>query len=410
MEGQNQHVLVLGGSSFMGLELLITLSKRQNTLVYFINRGKKYWDGLSHTLTEQHPDRIFHYVGDRGKRLEFQQVLGKMFEDMKIKSGGASEQFDLVVDFSAYLKSDLKVYSTYESSQAHIDIGADEMRRLSHSVEKGGLTEDMGYLDQSKLTEKQLKQLKKQDSYGFKKLLAENYIFEQSQKLQFKVLSFRLPDVIGPFDESHRFWQQILWCQNSEKYPLQIDNNAKNIKISFVLSIDVVTIITYILDQKITPTGIYNIGCQEQLTLVEFYKLMCELLGCGEAKMIEITDKISKTIFPSVSLGPICIDQAKNMLKFSPTPLRDALKISIDFFTSLKEGQFEQERQDVLKGFQDIVKIYEKQNEDSQSSSQLSSSSTSSLDSSNSDDDESSINDQSKEIQNEKPLSHEISQ
>jgi hypothetical protein len=39
----NKHVLILGGSSFMGLELLETLSSMQSVKTYFINRGKIYW-------------------------------------------------------------------------------------------------------------------------------------------------------------------------------------------------------------------------------------------------------------------------------------------------------------------------------------------------------------------------------
>ena len=38
-----QNVLILGGSSFMGLELLKTLAERGNTNVFFVNRGSKYW-------------------------------------------------------------------------------------------------------------------------------------------------------------------------------------------------------------------------------------------------------------------------------------------------------------------------------------------------------------------------------
>jgi len=36
-------VLVLGGSSFMGKDLLEKLSKISHLDVYYINRGKTYW-------------------------------------------------------------------------------------------------------------------------------------------------------------------------------------------------------------------------------------------------------------------------------------------------------------------------------------------------------------------------------
>ena len=37
-------VLILGGSTFMGKDLLFKLSKDPNYEVHYINRGKKYWN------------------------------------------------------------------------------------------------------------------------------------------------------------------------------------------------------------------------------------------------------------------------------------------------------------------------------------------------------------------------------
>ena len=38
-----KYVLILGGSSFMGLDLLEDLSNTPNCITYMINRGKNYW-------------------------------------------------------------------------------------------------------------------------------------------------------------------------------------------------------------------------------------------------------------------------------------------------------------------------------------------------------------------------------
>ena len=46
MESTNHttnYVLILGGSSFMGLDLLEDLSLTPNCVTYMINRGKNYW-------------------------------------------------------------------------------------------------------------------------------------------------------------------------------------------------------------------------------------------------------------------------------------------------------------------------------------------------------------------------------
>jgi NAD(P)-dependent dehydrogenase (short-subunit alcohol dehydrogenase family) len=43
MEIEKKYVLVLGGSTFMGKEVLKRFSEIQGTEVHYINRGKTYW-------------------------------------------------------------------------------------------------------------------------------------------------------------------------------------------------------------------------------------------------------------------------------------------------------------------------------------------------------------------------------
>ena len=40
-----------------------------------------------------------------------------------------------------------------------------------------------------------------------------------------------------------------------------------------------------------------------------------------EFKTQEVSEKISRSLFPSVTLGPVNIEKAKSMLKFEPTPM-----------------------------------------------------------------------------------------
>jgi hypothetical protein len=42
-EAAQKQVLILGGSSFMGLELLFQLAQADKVQTHFINRGKTYW-------------------------------------------------------------------------------------------------------------------------------------------------------------------------------------------------------------------------------------------------------------------------------------------------------------------------------------------------------------------------------
>jgi hypothetical protein len=43
MDQEKKYVLVLGGSNFMGKELLMRLSHMSEFEVHYINRGKTYW-------------------------------------------------------------------------------------------------------------------------------------------------------------------------------------------------------------------------------------------------------------------------------------------------------------------------------------------------------------------------------
>lgn len=79
---------------------------------------------------------------------------------------------------------------------------------------------------------KEARKLKRSDSYGFKKLLVEQEIFEWQNQLEGpskpKVLSLRLADVIGPWDDSCRFWKYMLWLEiaemtGSREYKVHLD-------------------------------------------------------------------------------------------------------------------------------------------------------------------------------------------
>jgi len=54
---------------------------------------------------------VFHYIGDRDHVEDFQKVLNKMYDDMKTKMNSNENEvkFDLVADFSAFTRKDLKV-------------------------------------------------------------------------------------------------------------------------------------------------------------------------------------------------------------------------------------------------------------------------------------------------------------
>lgn len=52
-----------------------------------------------------------------------------------------------------------------------------------------------------------------------------------------------MPDVIGPYDRSGRFWAYILWIKNNDKFPIHINKFSDLRLISLVYSKDIVDLI-----------------------------------------------------------------------------------------------------------------------------------------------------------------------
>lgn len=58
-----------------------------------------------------------------------------------------------------------------------------------------------------------------------------------------------MPDVIGPYDRSGRFWAYIFWIKTNDKYAIHINKFSDLRRISLVYSKDVVKLILDILDK-----------------------------------------------------------------------------------------------------------------------------------------------------------------
>ena len=100
--------------------------------------------------------------------------------------------------------------------------------------------------------------------------------------------------------------------------------------LSFVYSKDVVRVILQALDKPFE--GVYNLACQEKVTLQSFYEILTskEVLGISEPQYVD--RKCARTIYPSVECGPIDITKAITDLGFKPTPLVSGITFKVDCF------------------------------------------------------------------------------
>jgi nucleoside-diphosphate-sugar epimerase len=72
-------------------------------------------------------------------------------------------------------------------------------------------------------------------------------------------ICLRLPDVIGPFDNTERFWCYLTWLKYQNKYPIPISYAEENNKLSFVYSKDVVSQIIKLIEMKDIKSKEYNL-------------------------------------------------------------------------------------------------------------------------------------------------------
>jgi nucleoside-diphosphate-sugar epimerase len=115
-------------------------------------------------------------------------------------------------------------------------------------------------------------------------LKCEEYMNKIDDKSAFPFICLRLPDVLGPFDDSHRFWAYMLWIKYFPDHPIEMVQGLYSInykeeedvlhKMSFVFSYDVADFIISIF-QKIgtdkLPKNVlnqsYNVGFEEPINL-----------------------------------------------------------------------------------------------------------------------------------------------
>lgn len=146
----------------------------------------------------------------------------------------------------------------------------------------GGVQEECAYLHLQNLTSPASEQemelvrdyLHGLDSYGRKKLETEYQFrtlaerFNVKNTIKIGVFSLRLPDVIGPFDDSYRLQKLALWMKmvmdGKPCNRLGYEERDLQQPLSFVFSKDVAAVVMRIIEGKVkADSGEFNLACDE---------------------------------------------------------------------------------------------------------------------------------------------------
>ncbi|XP_046561287.1 uncharacterized protein LOC124270260 [Haliotis rubra] len=335
-----KNILVFGGNGFLGSATVETLLEADHVIT-IVNRGNWYWDSVF-TIKP----RVQHISCDRGVTLRkcdgLVELVGK-------------KSFDVVVDFSGYhpfavteavdlLKDNLSLYIYISSDSVY------EVCEKSHS-EPSRETDDV-----RPNSEEVRNALAEKDDYGHRKLQCEEELEKQRQNGGFPYVSLRLPDVIGPRDNTYRWWIYQMWIKLSKylEKPVSVPARFLNKPISLVYSQDVARFIGLLLQPN--PEWLdqaYNLAFKETPSLLDVLTDMKMALNMTDLTIKTHTGEDAMYLFPSVRQGPVDISKAVDVLGWDPTPWEEAVLETVDFYESaVTHNDFDVPRKDIIRTMQ----------------------------------------------------------
>lgn len=240
------------------------------------------------------------------------------------------------MDFSSYHPDTLEslLNTIKDKFGFYVYISTDSVYEVSAPKHYKNISTEVDAVRPANLTLRE--ELNAKDSYGDQKLACEELLINSSNSLGFKYIIFRLPDVIGPRDNSDRLWKYIFYilAHKQLKIPIHIPFWLESKPLSFVYNVDVSNLIADILIQSEDQVmnAAYNLAFDEKISLKQFITLLGNNLNSTSLNI-----KIGGDIYflPSVTRGPISTHFAKDKLGWTPTPLYKALNESTLFYLNL---------------------------------------------------------------------------
>jgi nucleoside-diphosphate-sugar epimerase len=387
-------VLILGGNGNMGAETVLTLLDN-GIDVTILNRGTRYWD--SNQRIFEHP-AIKWYQHNRNN-ITVPQELAPSYDVLLDFSGTKPEYVSNAI---SSLASRIRTLWVYISTDSVYEVCGSGPNTLGLHPESG-LSEEEALRP---IDVNQRKLLSEQDEYGNKKLLGEEILQSMLKRLGLPFVSLRLPDVVGPRDNSRRSFVTSLYLRIVTDLDYGLPNIMpvdKQRKMSLVYSLDVAALcwsmVRRVMHVQSDRTALriahprmvdraFNVAFQEQITpnevlghwapenLVEAAKNIkhyhkTDRQGNGqegeEGDESEIVVPVMYTgVYPSVTRGALDVTEvlAEFRNEWSPTALDEALLSTDEFYISIMfrglvrgEITFKKEIQHVLQDLAEILFI-----------------------------------------------------
>ena len=345
-----KNILILGGNGFLGSETLELLSEKEHEIT-IVNRGNNYYGSASRIEGTVKS----HIICDRDT------LIRKTCPELK-----NSEKYDAVIDFSSY--SPLHMESMIDMLKGRVSLYVFISTDAVYEVCEKSVNRSTVESDGVRPTENILRdKLASYNKYGDQKLACEEALQEQRARGGFPYVILRLADALGPRDTTMRLWTYQVWMKLHQQLnlPIHLPHSIQNKSFSFVFSKDVAKAISNVLSAgKDVHDKTINLAQDESLTLLSLLNFIANYLGVKEINFNE-NDESAWYRFPTVDLGPLNTDLAKELIDWRPISLAAALNETLDFNEdAMVEKKFAKEREMVLAGFVEDILLEELKDDD----------------------------------------------
>ena len=336
-KSNGRKILVFGGNGFIGSETVRRLIDRGDEIT-IVNRGNWYFDSEARIK----PFVSAHFKCNRDQLLEI--------ECEELLTSGS---YDAVIDFSSYNARQIKqvVDILKERVGLYIYISTDSIYEVCDKTHSGPVTEEDAVRPKSP---KKRLQLKREEKYAHDKLACEEVLQEQRKEGGFPYVALRLPDVIGPRDNSFRFWTYQLWIRLHKDihHPVHMPSGVADDKFSLIHVEDAAKAIEKVLDAgPAVHNQAINLAFNEHFTLKKLLRDIANQLEVDELEFLS-EDDATWYSYPTVTKGPLDIRKAKILLDWEPMTWEKALSSLCAFFEgAMSDKKLLKEREMLLADF-----------------------------------------------------------
>lgn len=267
------NILLIGGTGFIGSQVVAQLEKTDHKLAIF-HRGKTNSKNFDHAI---------HIKGNRANLADFRQEFNQFAPDVVIDIiPYTKKQAEIATDVFAGIAGRFIAISSCDVYRNY-----DGFRGASNHEPDPNLLKENAPLRESRFPYREFEELEFEHKHNYEKILVEKEVLNNSE-LPGTVL--RMPAIYGPRDKQHRFYSYIKRIKDDRPTILLSSSQAKFRWTHGFITNLAHAIVKVALDDRST-NKIYNLGEQQTPTFAQRVHDFGKILDWGgDIKIVSEND------------------------------------------------------------------------------------------------------------------------